>query len=153
LGQKLLLAVSAPILIALVYVIVRLVIGEADETVEWAAFVPGAETAGTEGMATAVGALLGMGVGISLENSRIRFIVAAPIWKRVLRYVLGIAVTIAIWAGLRGVFPEDPLLLGLPLRVLRYFLVLLWVSYYAPITFVSLRLAAAEPETGISLKM
>jgi len=153
LGQKLLVAISVPVLIGLVYVIVRLIIGEPDETVTWAAFIPGAEKAGNEEMATAVGTLLGMGVGISLENSRLRFIVAAPVWKRLLRYLLGILVTVAIWAGLDAIFPEEPLWLALPLRILRYFLLLLWVSYYGPIAFVRVRLAAAEPDTGISLKM
>lgn len=153
LGQKLLVAVGVPALFALVYAIVRLAIGEADGTVAWAAFISGAETAGSEGMATAAGLLLGMGVGISLENSRLRFLVAAPIWKRLVRYILGTLITVAIWAGLDAVFPVEPLWLALPLRTLRYFLISLWVSYYAPIAFVRVRLADAEPDTGISLKM
>jgi membrane-associated phospholipid phosphatase len=153
LGQKLLVSASVPIVIALVYVIVRLIIGEADSSVEWAAFVPDAELAGTEGMATAFGALLGIGVGFNLEISRVRFTSGGPVWKRVLRYLLGIAITVAIWGGLKAVFPEDPLWIAIPLRILRYFLALLWVAYYAPMVFVLLKLADSEPERGIDLSM
>lgn len=153
LGQKLLSATIVPIAIALVYILVRLVIGEADESAAWSAFIPAAELSGTEGMATAFGALLGIGVGFNLEISRVRFISGGPVWKRIARYILGILITVAIWGGLKAIFPEDPLWLAIPLRILRYFLALLWVSYYAPMAFVYLKLADAEPDPGISLKM
>jgi hypothetical protein len=62
-------------------------------------------------------------------------------------------VVVAIWFGLREVFPEDPLWLGLTLRFIRYLLTLLWVAYYAPLIFVSLKLADAEPDPGITMSL
>jgi len=66
---------------------------------------------------------------------------------------LGIVVAGAIWAGLGQVFPDNPLWLALPLRLLRYTLLTLWVTYYAPLTFVKLKLAQATPDPGIDLTM
>ena len=61
--------------------------------------------------------------------------------------------TAVIWLGLGAVFPDDPLWLAIPLRILRYFLATLWMSYYAPALFVRLRLAAASPESEIKLEL
>lgn len=153
LGQKLLAAVTVPIAIAVVYAAVLFLIGEPDLSVTWANFVPAAELAGIEAMATGVGALLGAGTGLILESSRVRFRVEGSVLKRGARYIMGIAVTIAIWAGLKAVFPTDPIWLAVPFRILRYFLILFWVSYYGPMVFVRLGLAPAEPDPGISLKL
>ena len=68
-------------------------------------------------------------------------------------FLLGMAVAVAIWAGLGQVFPDDPLWLALPLRLLRYALLTLWVTYYAPWVFVKIRLAKATPDPGINLSL
>jgi hypothetical protein len=146
-------AVTAPLIFVATYVLMRLIIGQPDLTVPWAEFISQAEIEGVEGMTTAVGALFGFGVGITLEGSRVRFLAGGPAWKRILRYFLGIAVTVAIWGGLRAVFPSQPLWLAIPLRLLRYILATLWIGYYAPMTFVRLHLADAEPEPGIDLTL
>ncbi|MCA9977982.1 MAG: phosphatase PAP2 family protein, partial [Anaerolineales bacterium] len=98
LGRKLFWAVMVPLVLAVVYVIVRLIIGAPNTAVAWAAYIPDAELNGLEGMATAFGTLLGLGIGINLEASRTRFMVDGPIWQRALRYLLGLAVTVAIYA-------------------------------------------------------
>ncbi|MEJ2747013.1 MAG: phosphatase PAP2 family protein [Anaerolineae bacterium] len=153
LGQKLLWSFVIPVAMAAVYVIGLLIIGKPNTAVPWAAFIPDAEREGIDAMATAFGALLGFGIGIHLEASRIRFKVDGPIWQRLVRYVLGLVVTTALWAGLRVVFPDDPLWLAIPLRVLRYMLVTLWMSYYGPALFVRLKLASASPEPEIKLTL
>jgi membrane-associated phospholipid phosphatase len=152
-GQRLLVAVAVPLGLTAVYLIIRLIIGEPDTNVAWAAFIPVAELESLEGMVTAVASLLGAGIGLVLERSRVRFLVAGPIWQRAVRYLLGIIVAGAIWAGLGQVFPDDPLWLALPLRLLRYALLTLWVTYYAPWLFVKLKLAEATPNPGIDLTM
>ena len=96
---------------------------------------------------------LGLGVGFILEATRVHFTVEGPIWQRILRYVVGIIVTVIIWRGLALVFPEDPLWLGLPLRLFRYWLAGMWVAYYAPIVFIRLRLAQASPAPDVSLSI
>jgi hypothetical protein len=42
--------------------------------------------------------------------------------------------------------------LALPLRIFRYALVTLWASYFAPLVFVRLRLADADPRPEMSLR-
>jgi len=153
LGQRLLAAITVALVFAVLYTIARLLIGQPDLTVVWSDFIPEAELMGNTRMATALGSLLGAGIGLNLESSRLRFLVSGPTWQRAVRFLLGIAVAVALWAGLKVVFPENPLWLALPLRALRYFLILFWVSYSGPSAFVRLRLAAAEPDPGISLKM
>ena len=95
---------------------------------------------------------MGLSIGFILEGSRVRFLVDGPVWKRVLRYVVGIAITIALWAGLGAILPEQPDWLDVVLTVGRYLLVSLWIAYYAPMAFVYLRLADASPvpESSIS---
>ncbi len=151
LGQKLLLAVLLPTFLVLVYVAILLAIGESDPPPEWALFAEAAEEEGLNNIASGFGTLLGLGIGFLFESSRVRFQVDGPIWKRALRYILGMVVLVAIWQGLDTIFPEEPLWLGLPLRALRYLLMSLWAAYYAPLLFVRLRLAEARPEPETSL--
>lgn len=153
LGQKLLLVLLVPIIYVTIFWIVRLVIGEPNMDVVWASYIPVAEISSFEAVATAVGMLLGAGIGLVFEGSRIRFRVDGKIWVRAVRYLVGIVVTILLWAGLKAVFPTDPLWLTMILRVLRYFLVALWITYYAPWVFVKIKLAEADPPPGIDLKI
>ncbi|WP_420645619.1 phosphatase PAP2 family protein [Candidatus Leptofilum sp.] len=153
LGQRLLTVVAVPVAFTAVYGIIRLIIGEPDLTVDWASRIPEIELESLEGFVTAVSSLLGAGIGLVLERSRIRFLVEGAIWQRAVRYLLGMVIAVAIWAGLGQIFPDDPLWLALPLRLLRYALLTLWVTYYAPWAFVKLKLAQAKPDPGIEMTM
>jgi membrane-associated phospholipid phosphatase len=153
LGQKLMAAMVVPAMYILVYLGVSWLIGEPDMSVEWAEYIPAAELSARESVATAVGMLLGAGIGFIFESSRIRFRADGKIWLRVARYVVGMVGTVLLWAGLKEIFPEDPLWLAYLLRVLRYFIVALWITYYAPWTFVKIKLAEADPDPGIDLKI
>lgn len=153
LGQRLLAIILVPLLLGVIFVIVRQLIGALNVNLLWASRLPEAERSSIDAAAQAFGLVSGFGVGIVLEGSRVRFTVAGPLWKRVIRYLVGMVVLIAIWAGLRQVFPDEPLALAIPLRILRYFLVVLWAAYYAPWLFVKVRLAVAEPEPGIDLSL
>jgi len=153
LGFRLMVAIAIPLFFLLVYVLILFLIGQPDTSVPWAEFIPAAELSALEGMTTGISTLLGVGIGLIFESSRIRFLVTGPLWKRALRYLIGLAVMLAIWAGLRAVFPTDPLWLALPFRAVRYLLLALWVTYYAPLLFVRLRLADAEPDPGIDLTL
>lgn len=153
LGQRLLITIAVPIFFLSLYVSILLLIGEPNMLVAWADFIATAEQDGMQSMATAIGLLFGLGVGFIFEGSRVRFLVDGPVWQRVLRYLLGIMVTIAIWRGLGLLFPRDPLWLALPLRMARYLLLGLWASYYAPMLFVRLGLANAKPKPEIVLTL
>lgn len=152
LGQKILVAVIVTAVMAVLYIAVLFLIGEPNLSLTWAEYIPEAELATITEMATAVGALLGFGIGIILENSRVRFRVDGSLAKRVIRYLFGIVITIIIWRGLGLVFPREPLWLAIPLRMFRYGLLTLWASYFAPMAFVRLRLADADPPPEIDLK-
>ena len=94
---------------------------------------------------------LGFGIGMTIESSRVRLRPDGPVWKRVVRYGLGMAVALIIRAGLGSVFPAEPEWIVLPLRFLGHLILLLWISLYAPWTFVRLRLASADPESEVHI--
>jgi membrane-associated phospholipid phosphatase len=152
LGRRLLIMIVIPAALALAYVGALLLLGAPNLDVPWAEFVPAAELTAHEDVVSTLAGLLGFGVGMILESSRVRFRADGPIWQRVARYALGIAVALAIW-GLRAVLPADPEWVALPLRFLRYLLVLLWVTYFAPWVFVKLRLAAADAESEVRIAL
>ncbi len=137
----------------MLYVAAWLLLGPPGNEVAWAAFIPDAVLDAHESVTSTAAGLLGFGIGMLLESSRIRFRADGPVWQRVVRYVVGIGVALAIWGGLRVVFPAEPLWLALPLRFVRYFLLLLWVTYFAPWVFVRLRLAGADPESEVRITL
>ena len=153
LGRKLLWVVLASLASGLVYAVVLLLLGEPDTAVPWAAFIPEAEEEEVERVVTSIAAILGFGIGIPLEASRVHFKVDGPIWQRALRYLVGMLITAAIWLGLEIVFPKEPVILGLFFRFIRYGLAALWMSYYGPAAFVRLRLAGARAEPDSTLKL
>jgi hypothetical protein len=153
LGQRLLVAISFPIIIGLIYLVGLLLLGQPDRQVAWESFIDAAEVSSLENVARSFGTLLGLGVGFILEASRVRFQVGGLIWKRGLRYILGLVVAVGLWLGLGLIIPSDPLLAVIPLVILQQILLGLWISYYAPMVFVRLRLADASPKPEISLTM
>lgn len=153
LGQRMLAAVLVVLIFTVVYVTMLYLIGQPDLSVPWASYASEAEIASRTEMATAIGALLGFSVGILLESSRVRFRADGPLAKRAARYLLGIIITVIIWRGLGMIFPSDPLAIAIPLRVLRYFLLMLWATYYAPWLFVKLGLADSDPVPEMNLKL
>ena len=116
------------------------------------AYVPAAELSGYGAVVSTFGALLGFGVGIILESSQNTL---SRRWAGLETHLALCAGhgTAGIWAGLRVVFPTTPLWLGLPLHFLRYLLILLWVTYFAPWVFVLLRLALADPESEVHVTL
>ncbi len=151
LGRRLLVILFAPLILAVVYISGLLIIGAPNMNVPWASFVPAAELDGYKVIVSSLAGLFGFGIGIIMESSRIRFRADGPAWQRVARYLLGIVVALGIWAGLRAVFPTEPLWLALPFRFLRYLLLLSWVTYFAPWVFVRLRLAQVDAESEIQV--
>ena len=153
LGQRLLAAMSIPAALGVIYAIIRLIIGEPDMSVSWSAYMADAELSGIENVFLGLGALMGLAIGLILETRDIRFRVDGSLWQRLGRYVVGMAITVLLWQGLDMVFPESPLWLALPMRALRYFIVVLWAAYFAPKLFVRINLATADPQPEMSLKL
>ncbi len=90
---------------------------------------------------TPAATLFGFGAGLAWLESRGSFAVRGSIGQKALRYLLGAAVLLALWAGLGAVFPRQPDLLSYALRYLRYALVGFWAAGLAPEAFVRLGLA------------
>ena len=153
LGQRLLAAVALPLLLGLAYAVILLLTDTPGEEHAWSAFIEEAEHTVLVNTVSAVGLLLGLGVGFTLERSWVRFRVEGPVWKRGLRYGLGLLTSLAIAFGLDRIIPEHPLWLDATLQFGRTLLLALWISYYAPWLFVRLRLADASPEPETSLTL
>lgn len=153
LGQRLLFAVLVPLVLFIVYVAGLLLLDPPDRPPEFDSLVDAAERQSWKDSATGFGVLLGLSIGFVMEMSRVRFMVDGPFSRRVLRYLLGIVITLVLWQGMGLIFPEDPLVLAVPLWFLRYLIVALWVSYYAPWVFVRLNLADARPEPEVSMTL
>ena len=88
---------------------------------------------------SSLGTLLGLSLGVILERRFVRFGNAGSAARRALRFGVGIAVVLALYAGLKLIFPAD-----LGFRVLRYGLIGLWASFGAPWVFVRTGLAPRE---------
>lgn len=98
---------------------------------------------------TAMGALAGLGVGVVMERTWVRFRVAGVWWQRILRYLLGMVVVGLLYAVPRLAMPNDLTHeLEAPLRFVRYALVGWAVSWLAPWLFVRLHLAEREGDGG-----
>jgi membrane-associated phospholipid phosphatase len=115
----------------------------------WAQIVLGAglslgtlALAPTEFGGTAAGALAGLVVGLALAEKWARFDARGDLWRRVVRYVIGIVGVFALQAGLDVAF--EGLSPPLAWRVLRYALVGLWMALGAPAVFLRTGLAAPE---------
>jgi membrane-associated phospholipid phosphatase len=93
---------------------------------------------------TVGGLAFGLWVGLAAESRYVRFTVDGPVWKRALRYVIGIAGLLAVYMGLRAILPREPLWLGLALQGVRYGLAILWAILVWPWLFVKAGLAARE---------
>lgn len=89
--------------------------------------------------ASSMGTLLGLGVGVTLEREWVKFRSSGLVAQRASRFLTGLVVLLALYLGLKMVFPA-----GLFFRAVRYALVGLWASLGAPWLFVKLRLAQAD---------
>ncbi|MEK6587733.1 MAG: phosphatase PAP2 family protein [Chloroflexota bacterium] len=94
-------------------------------------------------LVSAISAFAGLGAGVALTRRYVHFSATGPIWQRAVRYFLGVAIVIALFFGLRAIFPEAGEAYYLPFRILRYALIGGWTSFGGPWVFSSLRLTTA----------
>ncbi|HID87799.1 MAG TPA: phosphatase PAP2 family protein [Anaerolineae bacterium] len=95
----------------------------------------------------AMAALMGLGAGIALEVQHVGFSARGGWWKRALRFLVGAVVLLALYLGLKLVFPGEEQvgpLVATVFRMLRYGLIGLWAGFVGPWAFVSLKLAEKE---------
>jgi membrane-associated phospholipid phosphatase len=94
------------------------------------------------------GTLFGFSAGVILLARQVGtwFDPSGIWWKRLLRYLVGIAGVLIIYLGLSFIFPHGDDLLANLLRYVRYAAVGLWATWLAPLVFYSLRLANRSGE-------
>jgi membrane-associated phospholipid phosphatase len=89
-----------------------------------------------------IAALMGVSAGFVLERRFVGFSSHGILWKRAIRYLLGVCILFGLWGGLRMVFSAlEPVAV---FRFIRYALVGLWGGLGAPWVFVRLKLASKE---------
>jgi len=93
----------------------------------------------TSDTAKSAGVLLGFYAGLPIEEKFIRFDARTDWLKQIIKFVIGLAVLLALRFGLKAIFPEQALF-----DLVRYTAMGLWVSIGAPWVFVSARLAKAN---------
>lgn len=90
------------------------------------------------------GALFGTVAGYVLMRQRAAFEPKGIWWQRLLRYILGMIVMLAIYLGLDvlfGMIAGDETTIGLVLRYIRYGSVTFWATFGAPWVFLKIKLA------------
>lgn len=89
------------------------------------------------------GGFLGLAGGAAWLDANGGYRTHGPIWKRLVRFPIGMLVVIALWRGSGVIFPGGESTLAYLLLYLRYALVGLWISALAPLFFYRLSLAEA----------
>ncbi len=89
----------------------------------------------------AMATLCGLGIGVPLMARYLPLSNPTGFWQRLGRYLLGLAITGALYLALKSLFPGEESALYLPFRFLRYAILGLWVSLGAPWLFRRCRLA------------
>ncbi len=96
------------------------------------------------GIFTSAGTFFGLSFGFAWIKLLGGYHVEGPIWKRAIRYVLGLIGVLILWMGLGEVFPRGGDALAYSLRFLRYALVGWWVTGGAPWLFYCFKLVEDE---------
>jgi len=118
LGQQVLLALAVPLVLLLIH--------------------PVKDTT------TAMGVLAGAGVGLALEHRYVPFSALGPWRQRILRFIIGGVIVVALYLGLKMVFPGEGSAFYLAFRFLRFWIIGVWVSLGAPWFFRRLGLAPKD---------
>jgi len=93
------------------------------------------------GLISTAGVLFGFAAGAILLFSGSGFNAGGLVWKRLLRYVVGLLGVLILYMGLDAIFPEGQDWLAFALRYLRYAVTGFWVTGLAPMIFIRLKLA------------
>lgn len=97
-----------------------------------------------DGLLTTAGSFLGLGLGILILHQTGMISAGGEIWKRALRYPVGLIGVLILYLGLGSIFPDETDLISYTLRFLRYFLIGFWIAYGAPKIFCWLKLSQTQ---------
>ncbi len=140
---------SASLIIIFLGYLATLNLGDWQIPIEWvenaARAAPDAipiEPLSLSGLVSNSGAFFGLASGAVLLWGQGGLDAGGPLTKRILRYILGVIGVVALWLGLRLIFPGGNSLMAHTLRYLRYALIGLWVTGLGPFMFIKLDLAS-----------
>jgi membrane-associated phospholipid phosphatase len=145
LGQQILMAFLSSLVLILFFLIPYLWLKITNwlPPQAWAEYAK--QAVSLSGAFTTAGTLFGLLAGLACFSRQGGFSTNGPIWKRILRLVLGGVGILVFYVGLDVLFgliaSETEAVLPYVLRYIRYTLVGVWVSAGAPWVFVKLKLA------------
>jgi len=96
----------------------------------------------TETFYKAAGVLVSLLIGYIIESRYIRYDVKAPIWKQIIKYIIGLGVLLLIKEYVKVLLP--PVLIS---QFIRYFIMGAWIFVLSPMLFILLKLGARDTET------
>ncbi len=97
-----------------------------------------------EGIFTISGVFFGLLSGVYLLQEEGGYSAAGTLWKRILRYPVGLIGVLVLYLGLDFLFPQEASSLSMTLRYFRYLLIGIWISYGAPRVFFETGLATQK---------
>lgn len=145
------LAFCASIILILIASLVRTGIGDFQIPQSWittaANAYPGASPItplALSGVVSNAGVLFGLSVGAIWLYQTGWLDASGDLWKRLLRFLIGVIGVFILWFGLGEVFPRGETFFPYTLRYLRYALVGFWISGLAPWAFIRLKIAKSS---------
>ncbi len=111
---------------------------------------PAPDPLSRDGVTTLAGLFLGLAIGLILIQEKGGFNAKGPLKNRILRYLLGMAGTVILWAGLDSILPSGQTLLPQLGRYIRYALVGFWVTGAAPLCFRALKILSPRKQKTTS---
>ena len=97
-----------------------------------------------ETLVTSAGTLFGLCTGLAWMAPRGGFNASGPLWKRAMRFVVGLIGIAILYAGLKAIFPSGDTFVPYIFRYIRYTFLGFWISGGAPWTFAKLNLTESE---------
>lgn len=147
-SSQVLLAFAASILLILFVGMIRFLIGDYQLPQLW---IMAAAQANPEsdpiaplalsGMISNAGTLFGLAAGGIWLYQKGWMDARGELWKRLLRFLIGVIGVFVLWFGLGEVFPRGEALIPFGLRYIRYALVGFWISGFAPWLFMRMKIA------------
>jgi len=143
--RQLWLGLAVSLGLVLLAVVVRVAFLGWEVPASWVGVDPTHHPMQISAVVTPAATLFGLVAGLVFVRNRGGFSADGPVWKRLLRIPVGLVGVAVLWFGLGELFPggEDPI--ALTYRYLRYATVGMWAAGVAPLLFVRLGLAAADP--------
>lgn len=93
-----------------------------------------------------VGFVIGLLIGYQIEGRYLNFSTKAPLYKQIIKFIIGIIGFFGLRVILKAIFIQIGLtsITELGADVLRYGIIGLWAAYFAPYIFIALKLSEKE---------